>query len=147
MQRAGHLMSDQVIIILKVILNCWTWVTLAGSKIQIPKVKDNFIYMLYGYFVFFFFFFFFAAHWQDQPIRTVALMELVRKAIDDSDTIICCRQGFPAVLTSLGLKQPKHLVGLISKVSKVKRQKVKRHVKKAELLSSKEWDDELLSIM
>ena len=87
-------------------------------------------------------YFYFAAYWQDQPIPTVALMELVRKAIDDLDIILRCRQGFPAVLTSLGLKQPRHLVGLISKVSKVK-----RHVKKAELLSSKEWDDELLSIM
>ena len=66
---------------------------------------------------------YFADHWQDQPIPVIALMELVRKAIDESDAI-SLRQGFPAVLTSLGLKQPKHLVGLISKV--------KRHVKKAE---------------
>ena len=61
---------------------------------------------------------YFADHWQDQPIPVIALMELVRKAIDESDAI-SLRQGFPAIiLTSLGLKQPKHLVGLISKVKR-----------------------------
>ena len=64
----------------------------------------------------------FSGHWFDDPVPTIALLELIRSAIDSSDKSY--RKAFPPILDSLCLKKPKHLVGLIAKI--------KRHVTKAE---------------
>ena len=60
--------------------------------------------------------FLFPDHWFLNPVPTFALMETIRSSIESSD--LSYRQGFPQVLDSLGLKHPKNLVGLISKINR-----------------------------
>lgn len=57
-------------------------------------------------------------HWYDDPRPTVALMEIIRSAVDESDNL-SYREDLYNIIKCMGLKEPKmHLAGLLAKIKR-----------------------------